>query len=185
MENQKAKKPFYKKWWFWVIIAVILISVIAGAGGGKDKEQPKNQPPVVDSKDPKEVDTPADDADAARSAFAESMGNGTVLFDESVRNDVTGKWRLLRVSSPEDIVDHAVDYYNAYFGSDDEIHFVVNFTLGTTTRISCAAGSLFVDELEYVSGEEHDAKILASGDLLKQYIVHLDTGKVEDITNAD
>ncbi|KEI10513.1 hypothetical protein Z957_01905 [Clostridium sp. K25] len=38
MENQKIKKPFYKKWWFWVIVIIIGI----GAMGTNDsKDNPK------------------------------------------------------------------------------------------------------------------------------------------------
>ncbi|KEH85157.1 hypothetical protein Z965_10500 [Clostridium novyi A str. BKT29909] len=35
MENQKIKKPFYKKWWFWVIVVIVGIGAI-GANGSKD-----------------------------------------------------------------------------------------------------------------------------------------------------
>lgn len=35
MENEeKVKKPFYKKWWFWLIIGLAVLGIIGGIGGG-------------------------------------------------------------------------------------------------------------------------------------------------------
>lgn len=41
-------------------------------------------------------------------------------------------------------------------------------------------GSAF-SEYEYVDKEEHDAKLLFSGKLLKEYHVNKDTGEIEEI----
>ena len=105
------------------------------------------------------------------------------MFDKNVRNDVTGNWRLARYASPENFLDHAVDYYNAYFENDDEIHFVINFTLNTTSVIQKMPGMNILDVTvkEYVSKEEHDADLLGSGTVLGQYWVHLDTGEIEKL----
>mgnify|MGYP000787866733 FL=1 len=40
---------------------------------------------------------------------------------------------------------------------------------------------LDVSIYEYVDGEEHDAKLLFGGTLLKQYFVYTDTGEIEEI----
>lgn len=105
-----------------------------------------------------------------------------ISFDDSVRNDVTGKWRLTRIAESNiDISEYALSYYNTYFKSDDEIHAIVNFTAKTTTSISYYSGMIFVDVHEYIEDEEHDANELFSGKLLKQYIVYADNGDIEPI----
>ena len=35
MENEKVKKPFFKKVWFWVVV-VIIIAIVAVSSGGED-----------------------------------------------------------------------------------------------------------------------------------------------------
>lgn len=101
-------------------------------------------------------------------------------FSDSVRNDVTGNWRISLISDSATPEEYALDYYNALFSSDDEIHAIVNFSLNTTTKLSVLyAGVLDVTVYEYVDGEEHDAKELFSGNLLDEYWIHTDTGEVE------
>lgn len=112
----------------------------------------------------------------------EALGEGSGLFYKEVRNDVTGRWRLFVYYSSETVIDHAVDYYNAYFESDDEIHWVVNLGLETTSSIMYSSGYLFIDVHEYVEDEEHDAKVLGGGMLLKSYSVNLSSGEIEDLS---
>lgn len=103
-------------------------------------------------------------------------------FSDSVRHDTTGNWRISLIATQQTPDSYALDYYNTLFSSDDEIHAVVNFSLNTTTRISVLFdGVLDVTVLEYVDGEEHDAKELFGGSLLTEYWVHTDTGEVENI----
>lgn len=103
-------------------------------------------------------------------------------FSDSVRHDTTGNWRISLISSSTTPDNYALDYYNTLFASDDEIHAVVNFSLNTTTRISVLYdGVLDVTVLEYIDGEEHDAKELFGGSLLTEYWIHTDTGEVEKI----
>lgn len=99
------------------------------------------------------------------------------LFYNSVRNDVTGNWRLSAGASSIPISDCALDYYNIMFRSDEEIHAVWNATLGTMTSIKAMSGLLFIDTFEYVDGEEHDAKLLFSGMLLDSQIIDIEAGK--------
>lgn len=107
--------------------------------------------------------------------------DASIIFYDSVRNDSTGNWRLAGVATSYDITEYALDYYNAYFESDDEIHAVWNATLGTTSCVKVLAGKLWIDVHEYVDGEEHDANILFSGTLLGMYTVDLETGNVEKV----
>lgn len=106
-------------------------------------------------------------------------------FSDSVINDVTGRWRISSIASSQDITEYVIDYYNALFSSNDEIHAIVNFSLNTTTSISVLPdGTLDVAIHEYIDGEEHDAKALFSGMLLKEYFVNSQTGEFEEITAA-
>ena len=104
-------------------------------------------------------------------------------FSDSVRNDITGNWRIASIASSKDITDYVIDYYNTLFSSNDEIHAIVNFSLNTTSSISVLYnGILDVSIHEYIDGEEHDAKALFGGMLLKEYWVNTETGEIEDIS---
>lgn len=134
------------------------------------------EPTVMPTAEP----TPEADPEAAlRDAFNASIGGSGLTFYKSVRNDTTGRWRCAVIYTGENMVDHALEYYKAYFESDDELHFVCNLGLKTTTALRVVLGNLQVDVHEYVDGEEHDAKILNSGALLGSYWVNLETGAVE------
>ncbi len=98
-------------------------------------------------------------------------------YADNVRNDVTGNWRLSRTASGKAVSDYAMEYYETMFSNDEEVHGIVNFILNTTTRINAMSGCLFVDTYEYVDKEEHDAKILFSGELLTSKIFDLETGE--------
>lgn len=104
----------------------------------------------------------------------------------TVRNDVTGNWRYSGFSEGGiDISEYALNYYNEYFENNNEIHAVINFANKTTSRISYSSGMLLVTVLEYVDGEEHDAKLMFSGDVLQDFIVYTDNGDIEQIDNAE
>ncbi len=104
----------------------------------------------------------------------------------TVSNDVTGNWRYSGFSeSGVDISEYALNYYNEYFEADNEIHAVINFANKTTTRISYSLGMLFVTVFEYTDGEEHDAKIMFSGNVLQDFIIYTDNGDIEQIDNAE
>lgn len=104
----------------------------------------------------------------------------------SVRNDKTGNWRYSAFSeSGLNISEYALSYYKEYFESDKEIHAIVNFADKSTTRISCTGEMLYVTVMEYVDGEEHDADLMFSGDIISDYIIYTDNGDIENITAAE
>lgn len=118
--------------------------------------------------------------DTATGKSDKSVDGLITIKATSVRNDKTGNWRYSAFSeSGLDISEYALSYYNEYFESDNEIHAVVNFADKTTTRISYTSEMLFVTVLEYVDGEEHDAALLFSGDVIGDYIVYTDNGDIE------
>lgn len=136
-----------------------------------------------------EESAPSTETEAVQSEIPTAIKSGNYeidgidfLYSDSVRNDVTGNWRISLISDSATPETYALDYYNTLFSSDDEIHAIVNFSLNTTTKISVLyAGVLDVTVLEYVDGEEHDAKKLFGGSLLKEYWVHTDTGEIEEL----
>lgn len=105
----------------------------------------------------------------------------TDVTPSAVRNDVTGNWKKVLISEDIAIQEKALDYYNTYFDSKKEIHAIINFANNTTTKFSVLGNLLDVTIYEYVNKEEHDAKILFSGQLLAEYFVNMDTGEIEQI----
>lgn len=68
MENQKVKKPFYKKWWFWVILVVIVLAIVGGALGSSGGEEGTGSAPVSSAEadgTASEESTPASEAEPA------------------------------------------------------------------------------------------------------------------------
>ena len=164
-----VKKPIFKKWWFWIIIVVILAAIF-GNTGTKDSVE----------------DGTKDTISSAEQQTEEKQNESTAKDDISfvvtnVPNDVTGNWRIASIAENIEMQDYALDYYKEYFKSDDEIHAIVNFNYKTTTKISVMGNLLDVSVYEYVDKEEHDAKLLFSGMLLKEYHVNKDTGEIEEI----
>ena len=99
-------------------------------------------------------------------------------FDvRSVRNDTTGNWRIALIAENVEVKDIAFDYYKACFKGDSEIHFIVNFSSNTTSSIAVTSDTLHVTVREYVSGEEHDAKMLGGGTVLGEYYLDRSTGE--------
>ena len=55
----------------------------------------------------------------------------------------------------------------------------------TSTSIRDIGGILYVSVYEYVDGEEHDAKIMFSGMHLSDYMIYIDNGDIEKVTEED
>lgn len=104
-----------------------------------------------------------------------------ISVDKTVINDKTGKWRLARYASNTPTNEFIIDYYKAFFESNDEIHNIINFTLNTTTCVRYTSGVLSFEIHERVPNEELDAKTLGSGILYGAYLAYPDTGVIEEI----
>ena len=102
----------------------------------------------------------------------------SLTYYDKVKNDVTGKWRLAVISEDIDIQDYIFSYYKKYYKNDNEIHGIVNPYKKITTKINYLYGMLFVTELTYVDGEEHDAKLLFSGTPIRGYLIYTDNGDI-------
>lgn len=105
-----------------------------------------------------------------------------VDYENSVRNDSTGNWRLARIADNINIEEYALDYYKNYFKNDDEIHAIINFTNNTTTNISHFGNILFITIHKYVDKEEHDADLLFSGEIISEFCVYTDNGDIEKVS---
>jgi len=181
------------------IILLFIVVVFTGCGNQahlQPEEKTSNSPievtsteELTDTKetttletiDPSKTEANVDSQEQLRTEFKSSIGGSGLTFYNSVRNDETGKWRCAVIYTSEEMVNHALDYYKAYFTSDDELHFICNLGSRTTTAISVVMGNLQVDVHEYVDKEEHDAKILNSGKLLNSYWVNIETGEIEEL----
>ena len=105
---------------------------------------------------------------------------------DTVRNDVTGKWKCLVIAENNfDITEYALSCYKNYFDSDETILAVINLTTKTSASVRKVAGNLYVSQYEYVDGEEHDAKIMFSGTHLLDYMVYIDNGDIEKVTEEE
>lgn len=121
-------------------------------------------------------------APEAEPASTESSPLDGISFRaDKVRNDTTGNWRISLIAENIDMSEYALDYYKQYFTDDSEIHFIVNFNYNTTTKIMVMGGDLDVTVQEYVAKEEHDAKMLGSGNVLAEYFVNIETGEIEKV----
>ena len=127
----------------------------------------------LQSRESKEMAMEAQAEKQAKESFDKAFADGSAVFYSSVRNDVTGKWRQYVCSTKNDFTEFAKEYYETYFADDEEIHFIVNLALKTTTRISKTGGMLDLTVHEYVDGEEHDAKKLAGGPVISQVQITL------------
>ncbi|MCI9457598.1 MAG: hypothetical protein HFE44_11580 [Oscillospiraceae bacterium] len=184
-KKEGVKKPIYKKWWFWVIV---LLGLSAIGNLGKETEDDSSSQSSSSQTTSVQSSSVASSSEikgsSDRDSLNEALGDPSALFYDNVQNDVTGNWRLMVYSSPETIVDHAVEYYNAYFESDKEIHWAVNQELKTTSCISVVLGDLHIDVHEYVDKEENDAKVLGGGKLLNSYIVNPSSGEIDNLSNV-
>jgi len=117
------------------------------------------------------------------SSFSENTDLWNIDFDYCgvVKNDTTGNWRLSKVYTDFDALDYALYYYNRYFQADNEIHAIINYSDNTTICIKNALGMLDVTVMSHMDGEENDAKVLFSGDVIQDYLINIESGELVSI----
>lgn len=124
------------------------------------------------------------DNDRLKSELKEKYEIG--IPSEFANGDKTGKWRIVKIANSAQPSDYAVTYAQAYM-KDGDIHYIVNFSLKTTTMLRLLNGIIDVKTTEYVKKEELDATIIGKGKLYKEQHFYVDTGKeitIETDTNA-
>jgi ABC-type cobalt transport system substrate-binding protein len=194
MKNQKMKTVF-------VIICIIVIiaaikSIITPADKGGETEPTSEAVSEVQAEEPEttaQAEPTETEEESQEPEVEHRTGDNIVgisdkdiedlgpVFYKSVINDVTGNWRYATIAENVDIEYYALSYYKNYFGADNEVHAIINFTRNTTTRLNYSGGVLTVTILDYVDGEEHDAKQLFSGEVLATYYVYTDNGDIEKV----
>ncbi|GEM_PF-3709245 len=111
-----------------------------------------------------------------------NFSNITSEKPHSIINDKTGNCKFSRISTSENVLEYISSYYKNNFTNSNEIHFIVNYTLKTTTRVSKMLDNvLVVNTYEHVDKEELDAKKLCSGMELGEYWIYLDNGDIQKI----
>lgn len=165
-----------------VLITAMSLSIMAcGGNSSEPKTTPESEPATNETI----LETESAATETVSETIVETENEDplgfSVMFSDSYRNDVTGNWRLSRIAEDINIEEYALDYYKYYFQSDSEIHIIVNFTRNTTTRINVIGNLLDVSIMDYVDGEEHDAKLACSGTLLSEYHIDIETGEIEKI----
>lgn len=172
----KPKKPIYKRWWFWLIVVFVFAVLFVPS---KDvKQTDAGEAPVAAT--PAQEPTADQDQTQKEPVPGKDISDKYILFDDSVRNDKTGRWRLARCSAGVFIPDYAVSYYRTYFKADDEVHVFIDFGLKTTAVITAGSGNIYISIYEYVDKEEHDASLIPAGQKLGSYIVDIQTGEVTE-----
>lgn len=200
-ESSGNKKAIWKKWWFWVIVVVIF-----GAVGSSSEDTTQQPETVVENEQESEPTQATEKEEIKPTQTTESEQETTAVETEiketeqsnqyngkniddinahfsvsKVRNDVTDNWYISSIAESVNIEEYALSYYKKYFTDDAQVHFIVNFNYNTTTKISNVGGILHVTISEYVEDSEHDAKKLLDGMLLKEYLVYIDTGVIEEV----
>lgn len=177
-----------------LLTSALLLTACGNDEPKKDEPVVEDDAPVVeevetDKQDEAEKDEPVTEEDSSWDDVKEVdkiIGKSDKDFSEvtkskpnDVRNDNTGNWRILKISENIDIEEYALSYADMHM-KDDEVHFIVNFNYHTTTVINKMDGLLYVDIKEYEKKEEHDAKVLGSGMVLKSYVIYPD-GDIQEL----
>ena len=157
-----------------------LVNITVGESDLSSYDYTEDYEAVLNSIQQVEV-TGSDEAETSEPVVGEDLSDKFIVFESSVRNDKTGKWRLAKTSEGIFIPNYAVSYYRNYFKSDSEVHFFIDFTEKTTARLTVGSGYIFITIFKYVEGEEHDATILPGGSQIGSYIVNIETGKIEKV----
>lgn len=183
----------------WVILGIVAIAIIGGTMGKSDSNSPSESKTTEQDKNVAEIsksseESKADTKDTKEQLTEEQstttnntikdgsydLGDINVFFSDSVRDDVTKNWRLSKVPTEKDIAEYALNYYNTFFSSNNEIHAIVNFSNKTTNRITkILSNKIQVTTFQYIKNEEHSAKELFGGKILIDRIINTETGEIE------
>ncbi len=103
--------------------------------------------------------------------------NSCAFSVKSMNNDTTGNFMVATTTGGALGDDETVEYYKTCFQNDQQIHYLVNFSTNTTTKLSIVGGMLDRTVYEYADGEEHDAKKIGSGLVLGEDYFNKTTGE--------
>ena len=151
-------------------------STASSAASSASSEAASSETIAVSSEAAESESTPANSSSSSENVH---VIDGVTFIIREVPNDKTGNWRFASISESFDMSAHALEYYKECFGSDSEVHYVINEADNTTTQINYAFGNLDVMVRERVDKEEFDATTLGNGSIQTEYFVDVSTGKIE------
>lgn len=186
MSENKQKKKLSKKSIIIICVVAFFIIIIAAFGEFEDPETKNTTTKITETvtkeKKVNSKETKPPETEKIVKSDTYDFDGISFFFTDHVNNDTTGTWKISTIATSKQVTDYAVNYYKKMFSSDDEVHSIVNFSLNTTNSITYLGdNTLDVKVYDYVDKEEHDAKLLFSGTLLKEYQININTGKVEEI----
>lgn len=180
----KAKKKGddfskFKKFMF-IAGGVCVFSFIAMIVVAPDPEESENKVVNEDSNDKKadsKDDFSDDEVDEIEALKKRLKDDYDVSEPQKfAKGDKAGTWRIVKVANGTPVSEYAVDYAKAYMKLG-EIHYIVNFSLKTTTKLQLTLNVLEVVTTEYVDKEEHDASIIGGGMLYSEEYFDMDSGE--------
>ncbi len=180
-----------------IILLFIILVIGIGSSNSKDKKssveyrdeqaQSLEKPPLPgdtpesNSEVPVEIEEKAESNSDDRESLKNELKKKYDITEPTkfVSGDNTGKWRIVKVANATAPYKYAVDYAKAYMqdASMTDIHFIVNFSLNTTTKLQIIEGKLCVTTTEYVDKEEHDASVIGNGLLYMEQYYDMNTGE--------
>lgn len=177
-----------------ILAATMALSIMACGGSNNQKNEDSkteetqtleddNSSDEISEDSSNESEVPSVEESAAFSPIGDSLAIDFDIYDPTeFPKDTTGRWyKALFAESGIEFQYYALNYYQKYFDSDDEVHVVYNFSTNTVNCITYVAGSLSVRVSDYVKGEEHDASVACGGTQLAEYFVDINSGMIEKI----
>ncbi len=165
---------------------IVLLALALGltACGGSSSSSAASSAPASSTSESTAVSSEAAESESTPANSSSSSENvhvidGVTFIIREVPNDKTGNWRFASISESFDMSAHALEYYKECFGSDSEVHYIINEADNTTTQINYAFGNLDVMVRERVDKEEFDATTLGNGSIQVEYFVDVSTGEIE------
>ena len=158
----KIKKVFIS-----ILIIVLSLSVLVACGDNQEENTQKE----IKQEEIKQEEIKSDNP------YFKNL-----IFYSEFPNDVTGNWRMAKFDTEDPAQEYIVDYYNDYFKSDKEIHFIYNFALNEVNVVRMY-DSNYIDLSirKYIPDEERDAKEAGGGELIKECYINTETKEVSDV----
>ena len=177
-----------------VMLASILILTACGGGSSNNASSAPSKTEATSEEKPDAIVSSASDtsnavvSDASSEASTEELSEAEQLratlrekYDVGTPQtfalgDNTGKWRVGMVANGTPPADYAVEYAKAYM-LDGDIHYLINYSLKTTTMFRQTLGIVEAKTTEYVDKEEQDASVIGEGLLLDDAFYDVETGE--------
>lgn len=159
-----------------VITIIIIVAVVIAFVGVMATLQENGVIDDVTTEAPKQEEKATEAPKLEKDPILDEIGFND---PQKVNNDKTGNWRISTCATTKSDEEYIIPYIKYYMADAEGTYAIVNFTNKVTIAINKSGSIATVDVHEYVDKEEHDAAQLFSGQVLSNYIVHLDTEQIE------